>query len=117
MNINVNPVLSGKVAAITGAGGVLCGMFAKALAKAGCKVAVLDHNMEHAQAVVDSIVAEGGIAKAFFCNVLDKEDQRTRKTCAIAPSDILVLRMYDARPSAHGAYLGFHPAVSRWTIR
>ena len=34
--------LTGKVAAVTGAGGVLCGQMAKALASAGAKVAVLD---------------------------------------------------------------------------
>ena len=36
--------LKGKVVAITGAGGVLCGTMAKALGKAGAKVAVLDLN-------------------------------------------------------------------------
>ena len=36
--------LTGKVAVVTGAGGVLCGMFAKTIAQAGAKVAVLDLN-------------------------------------------------------------------------
>ncbi len=73
MNIIPNSVLSGKVAVITGAGGVLCGMFAKALGKAGCKVAVLDRNAEGAEATAKSIRDEGGIAEAFLCDVLDKE--------------------------------------------
>ncbi|MBQ5742632.1 MAG: SDR family oxidoreductase, partial [Clostridia bacterium] len=67
--------------------------FAKVLARAGAKVALLDINKEAAQSYADEIVAEGGIAKAFACNVLDKE------TCyAVAdavraefgPCDILV---------------------------
>ena len=73
MNTTPNCVLSGKVAGITGAGGVLCGMFAQALGKAGCKVAVLDRNMEGAEAIAKSIRDEGGIAEAFFCDVLDKD--------------------------------------------
>ena len=73
MNIVKNPVLNGKVAVITGAGGVLCGMFAKALGKAGCKVAVLDLNLEAAETVASAVREEGGIAKAFACNVLNKE--------------------------------------------
>ena len=55
--------LTGKVAVVTGAGGVLCGMFAKTLAEAGAKVAVLDLNEEAAQAVADEIAAAGGQAK------------------------------------------------------
>ena len=34
--------LPGKVAAVTGGGGVLCGCMAKALSRCGAKVAVLD---------------------------------------------------------------------------
>lgn len=65
--------LTGKVAVITGAGGVLCSMFAKALAKAGAKTALLDLNQDAAQAVADEIMAEGGIARAYGCNILDAE--------------------------------------------
>lgn len=36
--------LKGRVAVVTGGGGVLCGGFAKTLAAQGCKVAVLDLN-------------------------------------------------------------------------
>ncbi len=65
--------LTNKVVVITGAGGVLCSVFAKAMAKTGAKVALLDLNQEAAQKVVDEIEAEGGIAKAYKCNVLDSE--------------------------------------------
>ena len=70
----INTDLTGKVAVVTGAGGVLCSNFAKILARAGAKVALLDINEEAAQAFADEITAEGGIAKAFKCNVLDKEN-------------------------------------------
>jgi NAD(P)-dependent dehydrogenase (short-subunit alcohol dehydrogenase family) len=73
MNENVlNTDLTGKVAVVTGAGGVLCSAFAKVLARAGAKVALLDINEEAAKTFADEIVAEGGIAKAYACNVLDK---------------------------------------------
>ena len=65
--------LTGKVAVVTGAGGVLCSNFAKVLARAGAKVALLDLNLEAAQSFAEEIVAEGGIAKAYSCNVLDKD--------------------------------------------
>lgn len=70
----LNTDLTGKVAVVTGAGGVLCSSFAKTLARAGAKVALLDINEESAKAYADEIVAEGGIAKAYKCNVLEKEN-------------------------------------------
>lgn len=69
----LNTDLNGKVAVVTGAGGVLCSGFAKTLARAGAKVALLDLNEEAAKGFADEITAEGGIAKAYKCNVLDKD--------------------------------------------
>lgn len=65
--------LSGKVIVITGAGGVLCSMFAKALAKTGASIALLDLNGEAAKRYAEEIVADGGTAKGYECNVLDKD--------------------------------------------
>lgn len=65
--------LAGKVAVVTGAGGILCGMFAKTIAKAGAKVAVLDLNEEAAQMVADEIIQDGGTARAYKVNVLERE--------------------------------------------
>lgn len=65
--------LSGKTAVVTGAGGVLCSMFAKMLAQCGAKTAVLDLNLEAAQAVAGEIAAEGYTAKAYKADVLNKE--------------------------------------------
>ncbi|MBQ5842512.1 MAG: SDR family oxidoreductase [Clostridia bacterium] len=74
MNVNVlNTDLTGKVAVITGAGGVLCSNFAAVLARAGATVALLDLNEQAAQEFADKINAEGGKAVAYKCNVLDKE--------------------------------------------
>ena len=91
--IVLNTDLSGKVAVVTGAGGVLCSGFAKVLARAGAKVALLNRTVEKAQKYADEIVAEGGIAKAYGCNVLNKA-----QTFAVAeqvmadfgPCDILI---------------------------
>ena len=65
--------LNGKVAVVTGAGGVLCSYFALVLARAGAKIALLDINQDAAQVYADEIVKEGGVAKAYKCNVLEKE--------------------------------------------
>jgi NAD(P)-dependent dehydrogenase (short-subunit alcohol dehydrogenase family) len=65
--------LTGKVTVITGAGGVLCGTMAKAMAKAGAKVAVLDLVKEAAEKVTNEIKADGGEAIAVKCDVLKKD--------------------------------------------
>ncbi|MDD6728942.1 MAG: SDR family oxidoreductase [Eubacteriales bacterium] len=65
--------LKGKVAVVTGGGGVLCASFAKTLASQGCKVAVLDLNEAAAQQCADEINADGGEAIAVGCNVLEIE--------------------------------------------
>ena len=69
----LNTDLTGKVAVVTGAGGVLCAGFSKVLSRAGAKVALLDLNYEAADRYAQEIAAEGGVAKAYQCNVLDKE--------------------------------------------
>lgn len=68
----INTDLTGKVAVVTGAGGVLCSVFAKALARAGASVALLDLNAEAAGKVAAEIVADGGVAVGYRCNVLEK---------------------------------------------
>ena len=61
--------LENKVVAITGAGGIICSEFAKALAKCGAKVALLDINYDAAKKYADEI---GENALAVKCNCLDK---------------------------------------------
>ena len=72
MSLPINTDLTGKVAVVTGAGGVLCSMFSKVLSEAGAKVALLDLNEEAAKKVASEITEAGGNAKAYKCNVLDK---------------------------------------------
>ena len=62
--------LCGKIAAITGAGGVICGEFARVLAACGAKVALLDINFDAAKAIADEI---GDNAIAVRCDCLDKQ--------------------------------------------
>lgn len=70
--IKVND-LKNKVVVITGAGGVICSELAKALAASGAKVALLDLTLEKAEANAAAIVAEGGTAKGYGANVLDRK--------------------------------------------
>ena len=61
-----------KVALITGAGGYIGGETALTLAKNGAKIAVCDINEQGILKTVNRIKEEGGIAKGYVCNVLDK---------------------------------------------
>lgn len=79
----LNTDLTGKVAVVTGAGGVLCSAFAKVLARAGAKVALLDRNYDNANKFAEEINAEGGYAKAYACDVLDKD------TCYAVADEVL----------------------------
>ena len=76
MNTPFSVNLSDKVAVVTGAGGVLCSAFAKALAANGAKVALLDIN----EAAVKAVAAEiGENALAVPCNCLDKSSIEAAK--------------------------------------
>ncbi|PNV62870.1 D-mannonate oxidoreductase [Clostridium sp. chh4-2] len=93
MGLSFGTDLSGKVAVVTGAGGVLCGMFAKTLAEAGAKVAVLDLNEDAAKKVADDIEAAGGVAKAYKTNVLERnslEETHAKVLVDLGPCDILI---------------------------
>lgn len=72
MELPIRVDLSGRVAVVTGAGGVLCSMFAKALAQSGASVALLDLHFGAADRYAREIAAAGGTAKAYEANVLDK---------------------------------------------
>lgn len=71
--------LSGKVAVVTGAAGVLCSDFSRALAKCGAKVALLDINETVAKEIADEINADGGKAIAIKANCLDKSSLEEAK--------------------------------------
>ena len=89
----LNTDLTGKVAVVTGAGGVLCSQFAAVLARAGAKVALLDINEEAASAVAQAICEEGGAARAYRCDVLSAETCRQvadQVQSDLGPCDILI---------------------------
>lgn len=89
-----NPFLTGKVAVVTGGGGILCSVMAEALAAAGASVAVLDLKLDCAQTVADKInAAYPGKAIAVAANVLEMEslEAAEAEVCAkLGPCDILV---------------------------
>lgn len=85
--------LNGKVAVVTGGGGILCSVMAKSLAEAGAKVAILDLREEAAKKVADEIVKAGGKAIGVAANVLDIENLKKAEAVVraeLGACDILV---------------------------
>jgi NAD(P)-dependent dehydrogenase (short-subunit alcohol dehydrogenase family) len=85
--------LNGKVAVVTGGGGVLCSTFAKALAMCGAAVAVLDLRKDSAQSVAADINASGSKAIGVECDVLSKESvekAREMVNMELGTCDILI---------------------------
>jgi len=82
-----------KVIVITGAGGVLCGTMATALAKAGAKIAVLDIAETAAERVAKQITADKGQALPVKCNVLNKaslEEAKEKINSEFGAIDVLI---------------------------
>jgi NAD(P)-dependent dehydrogenase (short-subunit alcohol dehydrogenase family) len=71
--IMLNENLKGKVAVITGGGGVLCSAMSKELGRHGVKVAVLDLRQEKALEIAREINKAGGTAIGVACNVLEMD--------------------------------------------
>ncbi|MDY3845495.1 MAG: SDR family oxidoreductase [Eubacteriales bacterium] len=85
--------LDGKVAVITGGGGILCSSFAEAIAECGAKVAVLDINLDAATAVAEKIQKQGHTAIAVKANCLERESlEEAAHTVEekLGPCDILI---------------------------
>lgn len=93
MSVPFKVNLSGKTAVVTGGGGILCGVMAKALAECGAKVAILDLKKENADKVANEIIAAGGTAMGVAANVLELESLNAAKaevTAKFGPCDILI---------------------------
>ena len=90
MKLPFNIDLTNKVVAVTGAGGIICSEFAKALAQCGAKVALLDINYDAAKVYADEI---GDNAIAVRCNCLDKasiEEAKNIVNESFGPVNILI---------------------------
>jgi NAD(P)-dependent dehydrogenase (short-subunit alcohol dehydrogenase family) len=95
--------ISGKVAVVTGAGGILCGTIAKALAQRGVRTAILDVREDAAQEIAEAISFSGGEAIAVKVDVLDKEDVRASRDAVMSRFgrvDILINGAGGNRPDA-----------------
>ena len=85
--------LTGKVAVVTGGGGILCSVMAEALAANGAKVAILDLREENAKKVADKINAAGGKAIGISANVLELESLKAAQAvieAELGSCDILI---------------------------
>ena len=85
--------LKGKVAAVTGGGGYLCGEMARGLAQAGCKLAVMDIRLEKANTVAQEIIALGGEAIGVEVDAANKDSFKfglAQTIDAFGGADILI---------------------------
>jgi 2-hydroxycyclohexanecarboxyl-CoA dehydrogenase len=78
---------------VTGGGGGIGGATCRRFAAEGAKVAVFDLNLQAAQAVAEGILAQGGRAQAYACDIADRAtvDAAVAATEAdLGPVDVLV---------------------------
>ena len=93
LNLPLNIDFSGKVAVVTGAGGLICGAMARAFAQSGAKVAALDLNEEAVKKLAEELKAEGYICEGYKANVLEPEALEAVHQQVLAdlgPCDILI---------------------------
>ncbi len=69
-----------QVAVVTGAGGTLCSVIAKELARRGSKIALLGRSVDKLQPVADEIIAAGGTALVISTDV--NEVDQVENACA-----------------------------------
>ncbi len=73
MQLPYQPDFSDKVIVVTGAAGVLCSMFSKALAQCGAKMVVLDHTEGKVRALEREMKEAGGDVLGVVADVTDAE--------------------------------------------
>lgn len=91
--LSIETDLSGKVAVVTGAGGVLGSVFAAGIAAAGAKIALLDLRSEAAEAAAQKILANGGTALPLVADVLSRdslEQAQSKVVEQLGQCDILI---------------------------
>lgn len=85
--------LEGKTVIVTGGGGGIGGATSKRFASEGARVAVYDMNLEAAERVAAEIVATGGKAVAFKCDITIRAEVDAAvaaTTTQLGPIDVLV---------------------------
>jgi len=115
--------VSGKVAVVTGGGGILCSEMSLALGERGVKVAVLDLRLDAAEAVAAKIREKGGQAKGYSANVLDRASIEKVKDEVIqdfGTVDILINgaggNKPDATTSAKNTFFEMPPEAIQWVF-
>ncbi len=93
IDLPLNIKFTDKVVVVTGAGGVICGMMARAFAQAGAKVAALDLNEEAVKKLADELKEEGFCCEGYKANVLEREALEEVHQAVLkdlGPCDILI---------------------------
>ncbi|HNY83525.1 MAG TPA: SDR family oxidoreductase [Anaerolineaceae bacterium] len=115
--------ISGKTAVITGAGGVICSVLAKEMAKKGARVALLDLFLDAAEKVAEEIRGMGGDALAIKANVLNRtslEEAHKLVLDHFGTVDILVNgaggNKADATTSKDKIFFDLDPDALRWVF-
>ena len=115
MKLPFTPDLNGKVAVVTGAAGILCSDFSRALCRCGAKVALLDLNLDGAEAVARELRECGYTAIAVRANCLEKESLLEAKTIVdreLGACDILINGAGGNNPRATTSNEYHHEATS-----
>lgn len=103
MKIPFKAALDGKVAVVTGASGVLCSVFARALAASGAKVALIGRTASKLEELARLIADEGGAALPVAADVTDKAALVRAHELIVSqlgPCDILLNGAGGNRPEA-----------------
>jgi NAD(P)-dependent dehydrogenase (short-subunit alcohol dehydrogenase family) len=76
--------LTGQTAVVVGGGGVLAGAMAMGLARAGSDIAILDVNLENAEARAQAVAALGRKAAGIRCDAASKADLESAREAVMA---------------------------------